>query len=129
MSKNQLFRKVPSKDFVIRVLKIYGIDGFDLTKNFTLLDLKKNDVVLKINNIKNEFEKYYLVCKHKYINNLTEKKALTILRQLLRLYGFKLYSKEKCVKGNKFSIFRIIENEEDVKINENIIHKLKVCFD
>ena len=45
MSKNQLFRKLPSRDFVLKILKIYGIEGFDVLKTFSLQTLQDLNVV------------------------------------------------------------------------------------
>ncbi len=129
MTKNQLFRKVPTKEFVIKILKIYGIDGFDLSKPFTLKELDDNSVIKNLQPYNADFKIYYLKCKWKYISNLTTKKALTLLRQLLRLYGYKLSCKEKCVKGNKFCIYQICENSEDITVTEELSKELKVSFD
>lgn len=128
MTKNQLFRKVPPKEFVIKVLKLYGIDGFDLSKKITLKELESRNIISKLQALTNDFHTYYLKCKWKYISNLTEKKTLTLLRQLIRLYGYKLISKEKCVKGDKFCIYQITENTEDIIITEQLTKELKVSF-
>jgi hypothetical protein len=129
MTKNQLFRKLPSKDFVIKILKIYDIDGFDLSKPFTIKELEKNDIINKLSTIQSELKTHYLKCKWKYIENLTPKKSVTLLRQLLKLYGYKLSSKEKCVKGDKFCIYQIVENTEDIIVTDELTHELKVSFD
>lgn len=129
ITKHQLFRKVPSKDAVIELLKAYNIDGFDVFHIFTLSDLEKHNTVNLIENHKQELQNYYLKCKWKYFANLTPKKSITLLRQILRLYNYKLVSKEKCVKGNKFSIFKLVENEEDIVITEELTNELKVSFD
>lgn len=129
MIKNQLFRKIPSKDFVIKILKIYGIEGFDLSKPFTIKELEKNDIINKLTIIQNELKTHYLKCKWKYIENLNPKKSVTLLRQLIKLYGYKLSSREKCVKGKKFCIYQIVENTEDIVITDELTKELKVSFD
>ena len=129
MTKNQLFRKIPPKDFVIKVLKYYGIDGFDLSKTFTIKELESKNVLTKIKSINTDLQDYYLKCKWKYIHNITEKRLITLLRQLIKLYGYKLSSKEKCVKGNKFCIYQIVENTEDIVVTDELIEELKVSFD
>ena len=131
MTKNQLFCKVPSKEFVIKVLKICGIDGFDVSKSFTLKDLNDRQVIkyLEDVNIKSELQSHYLKCKWKYITKLTPKKCLTLMRQLLRLYGYKISSREKCIKGVKFCIYQICENSEEITVTEELSKELKVCFD
>lgn len=129
MTKNQLFRKIPPKDFVIKVLKLYGIDGFDLAKTFTIKELKSKNVLKNIQTVLPSLQTYYLKCKWKYIHNLTEKRSITLLRQLIKLYGYKLLSKEKCVKGNKFCIYQMTENSEDIVVTDELIKELKVSFD
>ena len=106
MSINQLFREKPDKEFVIKILNIYNIDGFDTSKTFTLKDIENNDTINKLNDISimNKLEGFYLKCKWKYIKDLNSKKSLTLLRQLLKIYNYKISSKEKCINGFKFCI-------------------------
>lgn len=128
MSKNQLFRKLPPRDFVIKILKIYGIDGFDVLKTFTLQSIQDNNVITNLQSYDSELKKYYMKCKWKYITNLTPKKCVTLLRQLLKLYDYRVLSKEKCVKGNKFCQYSIIEHIEEIELTEELKNKLKVSF-
>ena len=63
--KNQLFKKIPSEDFVIKLLNIYGINGFDINYIFTKDSLILNNTLSKINEIINELEDFYLNLKKK----------------------------------------------------------------
>ena len=127
--KNQLFRKVPSKDVVIRILKLHGIEGFDLAKSFTIKDFEERAVASKIKQFQPDLRTYYLKCKWKYITDLTPKKCLTLLRQLLKLYGYKLKSREKCQKGYKFFIYNICESEDtEITVSSELSKELKVSF-
>ena len=41
-----------------------------------------------------------------------EKNIITILRQLIRVYGYSIISREKYIKGNKFIIYQIISTDD-----------------
>lgn len=128
MPKNQLFRKLPSRDFVLKILKIYGIDGFDVLKTFSLQSITDLNVITQLKTYDAELKTYYLKCKWRYITNFTPKKCITLLRQLLKLYDYKVLSKEKCIKGNKFCQYSLIEHIEEIEITEELKEKLKVSF-
>lgn len=127
-TKHQLFRKIPSKDVVLNILKAYNIDGFDTCHAFTLADLENHNTIKNLETFTQDLENCYLKCKWKYFTNLTPKKSITLLRQILRLYGYKLKSREKCVNGVKFNIYKIIEAELDIVISEKLTKELKVSF-
>jgi len=85
MTINQLFKKKPQKDLVEKVLNIFGLSDFEDSKNFTKKDLENNDTLNNMLSIKALLEEYYLPCKRKvYLDNLTLKKCITILRQLVK---------------------------------------------
>ena len=107
--KNQLFKKIPSKDFIIEILKLYGLNDVNDDRSFTRNDLQKLDTVNKLIEYKTELYKYYLPCKGRlYLNELNEKNIITILRQLLKTLNYTLNSREKYIKGSKFIIYNII---------------------
>ena len=63
--KNQLFRISPDIKIINQLLNIFGISNINDNHSFTrknLIDLKTVD---KINNIKDELERYYIPCKSK----------------------------------------------------------------
>ena len=117
MCKYQLFKQIPPKEFVEDVIKLYGPNGFDENYYFTLDDIIKNDIVLKLTKIEDSLKKYYLCCKLKNITNLTPKKTLTLLRQLLRPHNFKLQSCEKYKNGKKYILYNLKINT--INISEN----------
>ena len=58
-------------------------------------------------------EEYYLPCKARtYLNDINEKNIITILRQLIRIYGYSIVSREKYIKGNKFIIYQLISQDD-----------------
>ena len=114
MIQNQLFKLVPSKEYVENFIKFFGPNGFDEHHSFSLIDLKKKNILAEINNELPNLRKYYINCKaKKYLVDLTYKRLITILRQLIRLHGYRLIGFEKYSKGQKYITYKI---EKDVAI-------------
>ncbi len=64
-------------------------------------------------------KKYYLKCKHaKYLENIDEKKYITILRQIMRPYNYSIKAYEKYNNGEKYLLYVIIKNKEDNKLKK-----------
>ena len=124
MTINQLFKKIPPKEILITLLNLYGIDNFEDSKFFTKKNLCKYDLINNLNNISTNFEEYYLPCKFKiYFKNLTLKKSITILRQLLKLYDYYIKSHEKYIKGEKIIMYQILPKKHTKKY----ISKTDIC--
>lgn len=110
MAINQLFKLKPSKEILKEILQYINIniDNID-NKSFSIKDLYENKIEAKFVLIKEKLGPYYLPCKRNvYLENLTIKKFITILRQLLKLYNYKLQSHDKYINGNKYLIYSII---------------------
>lgn len=116
MTINQLFKKRPSQETIITILQFYNISGFDDSKSFTKKDLAKFETVKKIEENITILKEIYLPCKSKiYLNNLNEKKSITILRQLLKLFKYNLRSTEKYIQGEKlieYNIYCMFKKED-----------------
>ena len=123
--KNQLFKKNIPDDFFIKILKIYGIINVK-EYVFTKEDLKKNNTLIKIIEIKKDLEKFYLPCKARtYLNDLNYNNIITILRHFLKMKNYIIKSSEEYFKGNKTIYYKIVSSDQQV-INEskiNIKHK------
>lgn len=132
MTKNQLFRKIPPKNVVVHILNVFGLKDFDDQRYFSRKDLETLKCVEEMNNtIKPLLGEYYLPCKSRtYLNDLTSKNAITVLRQIVRLYDYNILSKEKYIKGDKFIIYQLTPNVEKkyrpITI-ENIHNNKKAC--
>lgn len=108
MTKNQLFRKVPPKELIVKVVQAYGLQSLEDDSNFSKKKLKLIKTVETINELKPQLEKYYLPCKARtYLNGLNEKNVITVLRQCIRIYGYRIVSKEKYLKGEKYILYRL----------------------
>ncbi len=102
-SKNQLFRRNPDRYIISDLLKIFDIESLDDPNfYFTKQDLLNLDIIDAMNKLKNRLEVYYIPCKSKiYLNDIDEKKCITILRQFLKYMDYNLKLKEKYVNGVK----------------------------
>jgi hypothetical protein len=116
MTINQLFRKHPTNEGILQILELYNLSNLDDQKSFTKKDLQQFETVKKINENLSLFEELYLPCKAKlYLADLTEKKCITILRQILKLFKYNLKSTEKYIQGEKmieYHIFCTFKKEE-----------------
>jgi hypothetical protein len=114
MVKNQLFRVLPDIEIIHSLLKIFGLDSLKDTKFFTKGTLIENETSQKLTEMKDELEIYYLPCKAKnYVNNINEKRCITILRQFIKVHGYTLISKERYINGTKMSVYRLIEDNKE----------------
>ena len=129
MTINQLFKKKPSKEFIEEILIIYGLENFEDNKQFTRKDLENLNLCDNISNISDKFKDYYLPCKYKiYLQNISIKKSITLLRQLLKLYDYNVKSNEKYIKGEKIIVYQILpKNSQKKQVNSN--NKCVISFD
>jgi len=125
INKNQLFTETPPFELVKKVLNvIINKDLSDTTYyEFSKKHLVSKNVLSKINEYIPELKKYYLKCKHnKYLEKLNEKKIITLIRQILKIYDFNIRSIEKYDYNGKFLLY-IIEKKKNLmfkKINSVI---------
>jgi len=129
MTINQLFKKKPSKELIIKVLNIFDIEDFNDSKQFTRKDLEKIDLCNNLNIFSSKLNEYYLPCKFKiYLQNINIKKSITLLRQLLKLYDYNVKSNEKYIKGEKIIVYQIRpKNTQKKQVNNN--NKCVISFD
>lgn len=116
MTINQLFRKLPEKDFVIMLFNTFGIKDLEKPPLFTRADIDNSNLLEIINENNNIFEEIYIPCKYNvYFKNLNSKKVVTVLRQLLKTINFTIESFEKCINGQKRIMYQIRPFEPKVK--------------
>ena len=117
MPINQLFKNMPDRSFVIELINLYGIKDFDDDKYFTKKTLETLNTIENLNGIKDKLNEYYIECKSKtYLTDITIKRCIVILRQFLRCHGYTLFSKEKFVKGEKQTIYKIVKLDKEVVV-------------
>jgi hypothetical protein len=109
--KNQLFSKEsPPIDLIQKILK--KLINKDLNDNiyyeFSRKNLASKNIIKLIDEFIPELKQYYLKCKHeKYLENLNEKKVITLFRQILKPYDFSIISQEKYENGEKYLLYTI----------------------
>ena len=119
--KNQLFSKIhPPFDLVKQIVSLlinYEFD--DIYYEFTKKIISEKKVIEKIEPFIEELKKYYLKCKHiKYLENIDDKKYITILRQILRPYNYSIKAYEKYNNGEKYLLYVIMKNKEENKLKK-----------
>ena len=129
MTINQLFKQKPSIEVVIELLNLYGIESLDDDKQFNRNNLINLCLIDNLNIFKSKLIEYYLPCKRKvYLEDLTIKKSITILRQILKLYDYVVKSNERWIKGEKIIVYQILpKNSLKKPINSN--DKCIISFD
>lgn len=117
--KNQLFRRNPDRYIISDLLKIFNIESLDDTNfYFTKQDLLNSDIIDNMIKLKNKLEIYYIPCKSKlYLEDIDDKKCITILRQFLKHMNYNLKLKEKYVNGVKNYQYFIVNNKKKIIID------------
>ena len=124
MNKNQLFKKMPPIDLFERLVKIYGLTDINDCRKFTKDHLSKNKTLEKIEGFRDELEEYYLPCKTtKYLLDLDEKKLITILRQIAKVFDYHIISNEKYLNSKKVLQYSLEKNNQ---IFDDINYNLKI---
>lgn len=109
MRINQLFNKPVELPLVLQALRCFGLNGLDDRRMFCKDDLDKLDTLRQLDLIVPVLRAYYMPCKARtYLENIGEKRAITILKQVLRLHGYILLSRERNVKGRKVIYYQLM---------------------
>lgn len=110
---NQLFTKSVDRDVAERLVQCLGLKGLDDSTNFTRFDLVRVGAVTKIYAMIDQLYQYYLPCKARiYLTQINEKKAVTIVKQILRLHNYSVVAKEKNNGNQKIIVYRIVHNQD-----------------
>jgi hypothetical protein len=113
MKINQLFTKRVEVELLLKVLECFAVKSLDDRRTFCKYDMVQNETVSKLTDLIPELEQYYIPCKARiYLRNMTEKKAITVLKQILRLHGYCLNSYERNVCHRKIIFYRLISEQE-----------------
>jgi hypothetical protein len=108
MVKNQLFRSEPTEELCLDILKAFGLTSLDDMTTFSKKDLEKMGTVDKLYEMKSRLEECYIPCKARtYLNDITPKNSITILRQFMRCVDRKVMSKEKYHRTSKYVIYQV----------------------
>ena len=127
----QLFCKKPDNIILEKVLECFEIKDLQDNKSFTRKNLKDMNTVTQLEKIVDDLNEYYIPCKSKkYLTDLDEKKAITILRQIVKCFNYFLFSKEKYIKGEKNITYQIMpNNKKDILRLKKKDEKYTLLFD
>ena len=104
MGRHQLFKIIPPKDILNELVKCYGFNDINDNRFICKKHFKKLGVIEKVQKLIPKLQYYYLPCKKQYLNNINYKNVMTILRQVIRCYNYKIMYKERYIKGDKIII-------------------------
>ena len=116
MKINQLFVKKIDIDVLMKLLSCFGLENLNDRKFFSKYDLLQQNTVAKLNALKPELEEYYLPCKARiYLDNITEKRGLTVLKQVLRLHNYYLLSRERNFNQKKVIFYQLVNDKDKTR--------------
>ena len=116
MVKNQLFRVLPDTEIIQTLLEIFGLTSLEDNNYFTKETMDENHAVDQFIELKDTLGSYYLPCKSKvYLNEITNKKCITIFRQFIKVHGYTLISKERYINRKKTCVYRLIKLDDKPK--------------
>jgi hypothetical protein len=99
-----LFRKKPTVEVVETILHAIHFTGFEDARMFQKVDLD----ITAFEEVLPLVEPFYLPCKAKlFLHVFSPEKAITVLRHLLRVHGYKLRAHEKVHRGIKQTLYQI----------------------
>ena len=113
MKINQLFVKHVNIDMLNLIIDCFGLSGIDDRRLFSKTDMVRLGTAARITAIVPQLLDYYLPCKARiYLNNVTEKKSITILKQILKLHAHLLLSRERNSRHRKVILYQIVSEHE-----------------
>lgn len=116
MKINQLFTKKVDTEIVLRLLNCFSLADLNDKKSFCKYDIIQFNTIEKMNLMRSELEDFYLPCKAKiYLEGMDEKRAITVLKQILRLHGYFLLSREKNFNNKKIIFYQLINEKDKLK--------------
>ena len=108
MTINQLFRKVPDKEFIESLLLEIGLENVSDNRTFSRIEIESSRLPEIVEENMEKFQEFYLPCKFSiYFTDLTSKKIVTILRQCLKPLNVTISSCEKCINGEKMLVYKL----------------------
>ena len=113
MKINQLFNRELDPIILQDVILCFGLTGLADRRFFSKDDMIRINTVHKLRDLVPTLETYYLPCKARvYLVNISEKKAITVFKQILKLFAHTLLSRERNTCHRKVIQYQIISFAE-----------------
>ena len=132
MKINQLFVTPIDDDCLIKdLLSCFNLKSLEDTSSFSVIEMKKNKSLIYFDeNILSRLKSYYLPCKaNVYLTNVTEVRMITIFRQILKTFNYRLATTKKTINKDKLIFYNIEPigySKKKVAINSKMS---TICFD
>lgn len=112
----RVFREQPPLELVLRCLRTAGVHSLHDTTTF----LKEGIHLQELEALLPELEPYYMPCKADDFLHapFTPKRAITILRHVLRAHGVNLCSLEKTLSSQKVLWYQLSAPSHSVQVPE-----------
>lgn len=103
-----------------QLLACFNLSGLEDRRFFNKYEMEHMQTVSRLELIREALSAYYIPCKARcYLTELSEKRAITVLKQVLRLHHHRLVSYEKNISGKKVIFYRIAsERGESIDLEE-----------
>lgn len=117
IKQTQLFRKIIPISILNDIIKLFGLKDMNDTRWFSKDTMKHTKTLSKMQDFSKKLSIYYLPCKARnYLVLITDKICITILRQILREFGYRLETKEQYIKKRKIILYRIVSKDNTVLV-------------
>ncbi len=122
---NQLFRTMPDDELLKKILQCFNINDLNDNKEFTKAYLIFYKTNFLLEELIPELVCIYLPCKYnQFLGELTINRSLTILRQIIKLYDYKLNKRALIHDKTKVIYYSIRPIESNIiKVDKNITIK------
>ncbi len=122
---NQLFRTMPDDELLKKILQCFNINDLNDNKEFTKAYLIFYKTNFLLEELIPELVCIYLPCKYnQFLGELTINRSLTILRQIIKLYDYKLNKRALIHDKTKVIYYSIRPIETNIiKVDKNITIK------
>ena len=110
MKLHQLFKKLPDADLLRELLDCFNLTGIDDGTTFSKFDL--GDTPRKFTLLIPRLSLIYLPCKARVY--LHPNKAVVVLRQIVKLFRYRLHSYETTCSNTKLMMYKIVPDNEEV---------------
>lgn len=126
MKINQLFSRTVDGSILDAVLHSFGLQGLHDRRTFTKHDMVSlNTVDRMCADAVPQLRQCYIPCKARtYLDDLTDKKALTVFKQVLRLHDHTLVARERSMGGRKIVMYHLEPCEPDAH-SSSLTERLK----
>jgi hypothetical protein len=127
MKINQLFIKHVDLDMLNLIIECFGLVGIGDRRLFSKSDMLTLGTAQRITSLVPQLTEYYLPCKARiYLNHITEKKSITILKQILKLHQHLLLSRERNSRHRKIILYQIVSDKErhavqNIEVKHNML--------